>query len=65
MSDAKCLFQGQFVVCNVSLIDVTILTISGDVGNLVASVSNVTARTIYRRTGRPKRMKQKQLFNKP
>jgi len=50
---------------NVSLIDLTILTILDDLGNLVANViSNVTASAFYRRTGRRKRMKQKQLFIK-
>ena len=49
-----------------SFIDLTILTISGDLDNLVANVfSNVIDRTFYRRTGRQKRMEQKQLFIKP
>jgi len=47
---------------NVSLIDLTFLTISGDLDNSVANAfSNVTARTYYRRSGRRKRMKEKQL----
>jgi len=49
-----------------SVIDLTILTISGDIDILFFErFSNVIDRTFYRRTGRQKRMEQKQLFIKP
>ena len=50
---------------NVSFIDLTILTISDDLGNLVPTCFECNSKTFYRRTGTQKRMEQKQLLIKP